>query len=269
MRPAINGATSMNHPLEVEIPAAAAAGFEGLELWWDKVVDYVERYSVDELEALLKRENMKAIGICPFAFSPFRDTEICRKDIQNGLEIASRIGCTMLTICAYGRPVEFGWRQAAEKYAEELKVLSQMAARYGVQLAIEPVSGNTIFAGPTATLEVIRMAGSPGNLGTLVDTFHYSRMGIELEDVCAMPKEKIFVVHINDSAAGEAESLADPDRLYPTEGVLDLTGYMDALRAVEYDGYLSVEVFRREYWEEDIDTICRRAKAGYDKMVNL
>jgi len=269
MRPALNGATCMKHPLAQEIPAAAASGFTGLELWWDKVVDYLKEHSVKELDALLKQSHIHAIGICPFAFSPFRDTEECRRDIQRGLEIAADIGCPMLTICSYGRPVQLSRRAAGEAYAKELEMLSKMAAKYGIRLAIEPVSGNSVFPGPLETLEVIQRAGNPENLGTLVDTFHYSKAGIDLETVGGLPAEKVFIVHINDSIEGEPEVLTDADRLYPTEGVLDLKGYMDALRTMGYNGYLSVEVFRRAYWEENIETICKRAKAGYDEMVKF
>lgn len=106
MKPLLNGATCMKHPLEQEIPAAAAAGFVGLELWWDKVVDYLKAHTVSDLAALLRENHIEAFGICPLAFSPFRETEGCRQDIARALEIAAAIGCPMLTICSYGRPIE-------------------------------------------------------------------------------------------------------------------------------------------------------------------
>lgn len=269
MKPAINGATTMQYPLEIEIPAAAAAGFEGLELWWDKVVAYLEEHSVEELKALLEREQVRAIGICPFAFSPFKETEQCRRDIQTGLEIASVIGCEMLTICPYGRPIQMDQEEARDAYAKELLLLMGMASKYGIRLAIEPISGHTLIPGPLETLDLIRRAGNPRDLGTLVDTFHYSRSGVSVETVRQIPLEKLFIVHVNDSIAGDAEGLVDADRLYPTEGVLDLAGYMRELRAVGYDGYLSVEVFRREYWREPVETICSRAIKSYDAMCAL
>ncbi|WNX86651.1 sugar phosphate isomerase/epimerase family protein [Agathobaculum sp. NTUH-O15-33] len=269
MRPALNGATAMKYPLETEIPAAAAAGFEGLELWWDKVVAFMEAHTAKELKTLLEENRIKAIGICPFAFSPFRETAQCRADIARGLEIASVIGCNMLTICPYGRPIEMSKEKARQAYAEELRVLTAMAAEHGVRLAIEPISGHTLIPGPLETLDLIGRAGNPDNLGTLVDTFHYSRTGVDVETVREIPLDKLFIVHVNDSEAGEGESLADPDRLYPTEGVLDLAGYMENLRATGYDGYLSVEVFRRSYWEEPIETICDRAMKSYKAICAL
>ena len=269
MKPALNGASCMKHPLEQEIPAAAAAGFAGLELWWDKVRDYLKDHSAKDLDGLLKKNQIRAIGICPFPFSPYRETEKCREDIRRGLEIATAIGCPMLTICSYGRPVQLSRKEAGERYAEELALLSQMAGTYGIRLAIEPVSGNSVFSGPVETLAVIQQAGNPDNLGTLIDTFHYSKMGVDLETVAGLPADRMFVVHINDSVPGEPESLSDADRLYPAEGVLNLKGYIHALRTMNYHGYLSVEVFRRSYWDEDLETICRRAKAGYDAMMKL
>lgn len=269
MKPAINGATTMKYPLEVEIPAAAAAGFEGLELWWDKVVAYLEDHSIQDLDALLKQHRVKAIGICPFAFSPFKETEICRQDIRWGLEVARGIGCDMLTICPYGRPIQMPKEEARQAFAEELVVLTGMAAEFGIRLAIEPISGHTLVPGPLETLDLIRRAGHPKNLGTLVDTFHYSRSGVDVETVLDIPLDRLYIVHVNDSAAGEAETLADPDRLYPTEGVLDLKGCMRALRKLGYAGYLSVEVFRRAYWEEDVDVICRRAFQSFEALQKL
>lgn len=269
MKPALNGATSMKYPLELEITAAAKAGFEGLELWWDKVVTFLLNNSINDLHELLQENNIKAVGICPFAFSPYRDIDECRRDIQQGLEIAAAIECDTLTVCGYGRPVQISKEEASHRFADELAYLSEMAEKYQVKLAIEPVSGNTIFQNPLDTLKIIELAGNPENLGTLVDTFHYSRVGMDPGIVCSIPVDKMYIVHINDSIEGEGENLTDADRLYPTEGVLDLAGYMKMLKKIEYQGYLSVEVFRRDYWKEDIDTICTRAKAGYDAMIKL
>ena len=53
MKSCINGATTMPYTLEQDIVAAAQTGFEGLEIWWDKLATYLENYSTDELKQLL------------------------------------------------------------------------------------------------------------------------------------------------------------------------------------------------------------------------
>jgi sugar phosphate isomerase/epimerase len=53
-------------------------------------------------------------------------------------------------------------------------------------------------------------------------------------------------VHFNDAAQLPPEEVRDNERLLPGEGVIDLKGFLQALKKIEYQDALSVEVFGRD-----------------------
>ena len=57
---------------------------------------------------------------------------------------------------------------------------------------------------------------------------------------------------------GALNELTDAHRLYPTLGVIPAR-QLSMLKDRGYDGYLSVEVFRPDYWEQPIEEIAGRA----------
>ena len=269
MKNAINGATMMPYGLQEDIAAAAKAGFEGIEIWWDKVKKYLENHSYADIKALLRDDNILPAGLCPFLVSPFRNTDSLKEDFMRGLEAAGEIGCGLLTVCADFRPINLTKSEALKRHSELFAWHAEKATQYGIRLAIEPIGCHTLVGGPIEALELVRTAGSPANLGILMDTFHYMRSSIGPDVIREIPAEKLYIVHVNDSEYGMIEELADKHRLYPTEGFIDLKGDMLALKDIGYDGFLSVEVFRPEYWEDPIDVITRRAMDSLRKMHSL
>lgn len=259
MKAAINGATTMPYSLEEDICAAAEAGFQGIEIWWEKVPKYLESHTMEELAASLKRQHIVPVGICPFLVSPFRDTKKCRETFERALETAEAIGCDLITVCPDFRPAGMSVEDGRKRHAEEFSWYAGKAQEKNIRLAIEPIAGHTMVPGPAEALCLAEMAGSPDNLGIVLDTFHYMRSGITEEAVLSIPKDRLYIVHINDSQPGMAEELRDADRLYPYEGCINLDRYREMLETVGYEGYCSVEVFRPEYWEQKIKEINKKA----------
>ena len=50
-------------------------------------------------------------------------------------------------------------------------------------------------------------------------------------------------------------------------GVLPLDMFLSILKDKGYEGVLSVEIFREEYWKQVPETIARDAKAALDKTL--
>jgi 2-keto-myo-inositol isomerase len=269
MRFAINGATTMPYTLEEDVLAAAGTGFQGVEIWWGKLVRYQEKHSLSELRALLSDNALAITGLCPFLVSPFRNTESLRADFQQALHASGEIGCDLITVCPDFRPMELSREEAFKRHADAFAWHAEQAAKAGVRLCIEPIARHTLIPGPMEALALIKSAGDPENLGVLMDTFHYMCSGISPDTIRAIPLEKLWLVHANDSERGAVEELKDEDRLYPTEGYIDLKADMDALVSIGYDGYLSVEVFRPAYWRLPIGEINRRARESLDRLLAL
>jgi sugar phosphate isomerase/epimerase len=92
-------------------------------------------------------------------------------------------------------------------------------------------------------LEFAKECGS--NVGLTLDAWHWHHAGATPEDIVAAGKERIVVVHFDDSARLPPEQVRDNERLLPGEGVINLTGFLSALRQIRYEDGLSIEVFGR------------------------
>jgi 2-keto-myo-inositol isomerase len=107
---------------------------------------------------------------------------------------------------------------------------------------------------------VVQEANRP-NLGIIVDTAHFYAGGSTLESIREVDPERLVVLHINDVEDVPKPDITDGHRLYPGEGVIPLQEILGAVRATGWDGVLSVELFREEYWQQDPLAVAREAKA--------
>jgi sugar phosphate isomerase/epimerase len=58
----------------------------------------------------------------------------------------------------------------------------------------------------------------------------------------------------------------DADRVFPGDGIAPLKEVFTTLKQANYTGYLSLELFNREYWKQDPLEV---AKTGLTKMKQL
>ena len=57
--------------------------------------------------------------------------------------------------------------------------------------------------------------------------------------------------------------------MYPGEGILPLKELKKRFDAIGYDGVVSIEIFRPEYWEQDPLEVARKAKEATERVLNL
>jgi sugar phosphate isomerase/epimerase len=101
------------------------------------------------------------------------------------------------------------------------------------------------------------------NVGLLLDSWHWHHAGATPEDIIAAGRDSIVHVHFNDAPNLPPEQIHDDQRLLPGEGVINLTGFLQALQKIRYKDALSVEVFGRT---KDM-TPEAAAKAGLDSSL--
>jgi 2-keto-myo-inositol isomerase len=100
----------------------------------------------------------------------------------------------------------------------------------------------------------------------VLDTFHFFAGGSRLDDVARMPLDRLLVVHVNGCEDRPKHELTDAHRLYPGEGAIPVDAILGALHARGYDGVVSVEIFRPEYWEQDPGHV---ARCAHDAAVDV
>jgi len=259
----INGATTLPYSLEDDIRSAGRAGFEQVEIWSAKLDAYLQNHTVEDLKKLLREAGVTVASICPYSLVTFGDVKPALDAVTRAAHIASKIGCPVLLVCPDAPPPDMPREEAFKKAGREARRYAEAAAKYGVKIAIEPLGMHPFVPGPKEALRIIREANHPA-LGLMIDTFHYYKSGVPLEDIRSIPTNRILIVHVNGCEDKPPAELNDGHRLYPGEGVIPITDTFRILKQKGYKGALSVEVFRQEYWKRPVDTISREAKHALD-----
>lgn len=223
---------------EVSIPKAKAVGFDAVELFPASP----ESIDADRLERLLHQQ-----GIVVSAFGSGAGKAL------HGLHLISPDGTVRMKACNYaGSLIEVGARfgapviigsmqgsmekgvtraQALRWLREALNELGNKAKIRGVKLIFEPLNRyetdmiNRLAEG----VELIRSL-STDNVVLLADLFHMNIEEVSLPAALCAAKGYIGYVH-----------LADSNRRPAGLGHTCMTGVIEALKAIGYDGYLSAE----------------------------
>lgn len=106
-----------------------------------------------------------------------------------------------------------------------------------------------------------------GNVGLLVDCWHWYTSGGTIMDLAAVPLEQIVHVHINDAPDKPVEEQVDNVRLLPGQsGVIDIRGFLRTLAALGYEGPVAVETFSEELKGLTPDQGAERAAVAMRKV---
>src|SRR4051794_24060559 len=84
-----------------------------------------------------------------------------------------------------------------------------------------------------------------GNVGLLLDAWHWHHAGATVADIVAAGKSRIVHIHVSDAKAQPPEEVRDNQRLMPGEGVIDLVGFFQALKKINYTDAVSPEPLGR------------------------
>ncbi len=136
-------------------------------------------------------------------------------------------------------------------YVKRFTASAQVLAKYNVRLGLE-------FLGPLhfrhaqphefiwRMNEMLELAKECGpNVGLLLDSWHWHHAGATTQDIAAAGRDRIVHVHFNDAPDLPPDRIRDDQRLLPGEGVINLVGFLQALKQIGYRDALSVEVFGR------------------------
>ena len=86
----------------------------------------------------------------------------------------------------------------------------------------------------------------------LPDVYHMYKGGSDFGGLKLLSSAAVHVFHMNDyPATPPRQTISDKDRVYPGDGIAPLADIMRTLRAIDFNGYLSIELFNPDYWRRD------------------
>lgn len=260
----LNTSTISGQKLGVEkyIEIAARAGYDSVEVWIGDLRAYME--SGKSLAALKKLASDSKVDIVDaIGFAPWMtDDEAKRKagfaQMKEEMEIMAALGCPRIAAPAAGVTVLPDLFEVGHRY----KQLLELGRQTGVTPQLE-VWGASVFHHLGQALMAAAAANDPG-VRILADVFHLHRGNSGFDCMKMLDGGVVEIFHMNDYPASiPREQLQDKDRIYPGDGVAPLTGLLTHLKNMTGSKILSLELFNRDYWQQDPLTV---AKTGLEKM---
>jgi sugar phosphate isomerase/epimerase len=171
---------------------------------------------------------------------------------RRALTLAKELGAPCITT-EPGGPVEPGqsWSAALRLFVEMIKPVAEHAEKEGVLLLVEPEPGLLIETAEQF-LEFIRHIDSPA-VGMNFDIGHAYCVKDEPAETIPKMAKYIRHFHLEDIAATRVHH-----HLVPGEGAIDFAPVLRAIRAMNYQGWVTVELYP---YVDDPDQAARTALA--------
>lgn len=228
--------------LEDKLAAAAAAGFDGVEIFDPDLV--AAAWSPEEVRA-----RCADAGLSIDIYQPLRDFDTTRPDVlaanlrraERKFDVMTRLGTDLLLVCS---SVSADALDDDGAIAEQLHGLAGRAAERGLRICYEALAWGTFVNTYERSWEIVRQADHPA-LGLCLDSFHILSRGSDPAGIAAIPGDRIFFLQLADAPYMDMDVLqwSRHYRLFPGQGTFDLPGFLSHVLAAGYGGPLSLEVF--------------------------
>jgi 4-hydroxyphenylpyruvate dioxygenase len=248
----------MGGTLPAKLGAAAAAGFDGIELTDADL-------AASGLSPAEAARMAAGLGLQVLLYQPLRDVEGTPPGrLREGLDRAKRmldaareLGAGTLLACSSTAPDAIDDDGLA---AAQLGQLADLAAARGIRIAFEALSWGTAISDYRRAWQVVQSADRP-NLGIALDSFHVLARGHDPARIRGIPGERIFFVQLADAAGWSAyyRTWSRHRRRLPGDGRLDLAGFARCIAGAGYAGPWSLEVFSDGLAQEPPGDVAARA----------
>ncbi|TDD35107.1 bifunctional sugar phosphate isomerase/epimerase/4-hydroxyphenylpyruvate dioxygenase family protein [Saccharopolyspora elongata] len=236
--------------LEDKLAAAAAAGFDGVEIFENDLI--TSAASPAEI-----RRRCADLGLTVDLYQPFRDFEAVPPDVlranlrraERKFDVMEQLGADLVLVCSTVSP---GAVDDDELAAEQLRLLAERAAARGMRVAYEALAWGRFVNTYDHSWRIVRRADHPA-LGLCLDSFHVLSRGSDPALICTIPGEKLFFLQLADAPRLDMDVLqwSRHHRLFPGQGSFDLPTFVGNVLSTGYAGPLSLEVFNDVFRQAD------------------
>lgn len=253
-----------NLPIVEEIDIAAKVGFNAVEPWINELDKHVK--SGRTLKDLRKQLSDRGLSVpSAIGFAEWIVDDDARR--AKGLEQMKR---DMAAVAVIG-----GIRIAApaagikapavapphEKVVERYKAILDLGRKMGVTPELELWGFSTVLS-RLAEVTAIAIDAGDDSATLLLDVYHLYKGGNDFRGIHLLNGQSMGVIHMNDYPDVPRSRIDDSYRVYPGDGVAPLTDILKTLRDIHFTGYLSVELFNKDYWRQ---SPLKVAKASFEK----
>lgn len=261
--------------LEEDLELCEKAGFDFIEIRFDMLQPYLEKHSLSELRDFFQTSRLKPHALNALYLyddflgpedDPQKQAELMKQFIF-GCEACREIGSKYMIVVPPLQPNPAGgpYMGTREKTKENcvriLDKLGQIAESYGVNLCFELVGfERSSVRSIREVADIVETVGR-GNVGYVFDSYNlYLNGGLnDFSELKTVSASKIFAVHLMNGDDVPEQERGQDKRRFCGSGVVDIPAFLETLKSIGYNGMLSVETFRPEYWQRTPDWVVSEA----------
>jgi sugar phosphate isomerase/epimerase len=248
-------------PLVEVIDIAAKAGYQAIEPWIDEIETHVQQGgTLGDLKKRISDSGLTVESAIGFAEWIVDDDARRAKGLERArhdMELVQQVGGTRIAAPAAGATevTNIDYLKAAERY----RALLALGDHFNVVPQVEVWGFSKTLQRLGQAVQVAIESGHP-KACILPDVYHLYKGGSDFEGLKLLNGGAIHVFHMNDYPADPPRDIiGDKDRVYPGDGIAPLKQILATLREINFDGYLSIELFNPSYWEQDALGVARMA----------
>jgi 4-hydroxyphenylpyruvate dioxygenase len=233
---------SLSGTLVEKLEAAAAAGFDGVELFENDLLTF------GGSPADVRRV-AASLGLAITLYQPFRDFEampepVRRRNLDRAerkFDVMQELGTDLVLVCSNVHPDALDDDARA---GADLAEMAERAMQRGLRVGYEALAWGRYVNRWGHAWKIVREAAHPA-LGLILDSFHTLAVGDDLAGIAELPGDRIFFVQLADAPQLEIDLLSWSRhfRNFPGQGQLAVERFLAAVVATGYRGPLSLEIF--------------------------
>jgi 2-keto-myo-inositol isomerase len=246
-------------PINEIVDIAAKAGYDALEPWLNELEAYQQAGGkLSDLRKQIADHGMtveSAIGFAPWLVDDDAARAKGLEQAKHDMDQVKQIGGIRIAAPPAGAyDVEnVNLFVAAQRYRAMLDLGDTME----IVPEVEFWGGSKSLYKLAQSVFVAVESGHP-KACLLPDVYHLFRGGSDFNGLKLLDGQAIHVLHINDYPGNiEREKQTDADRVYPGDGVAPLAAMYQNMVAAGFNGFLSLELFNRDYWQQDAFLVAR------------
>lgn len=249
--------------LERKLEIAAAAGYQGVEPWIEEIEAHERsgrslvdlRRKIDDLGLQI----VGAVGFAQWIIDDQKKRAAGLEQMKRDMDLVAAIGGRHIASPPIGAHEPGHMRPELDVIAERYRAILEL----GKQTSVTPVLELWGFSKTLSKLsELLYVAAATAHPNTrlLLDSYHLYKGGSDYAAVSLIDGGVLPVFHINDYPKSPPRSeIDDSYRVYPSDGVAPLESLFRTLRAIAFNGFLSVELFNPQYWKQPPEKVAREA----------
>jgi len=251
--------------LPQQVDVVARAGYQAIEPWLRDIDQYVKGGgSLKDLGKRLRDRGLvvpSAIGFAEWVV----DDEARRKrgleQVKREMGWLSEIGGQRIAAPPAGatNQADLSLSRAAERY----RALLELSDKMGVVPQVE-LWGFSKCLSQLGEVALVALESRHPRACILPDVYHLYKGDSGFAGLRLLSGHAVHVIHANDYPADPPRAtINDSYRVYPGEGVAPWKEILGGLRDGGFRGFLSLELFNRNYWMQDALEV---ARTGLEKM---